>query len=140
MRIKKVYISHVLCFVLGISVTLLILSNEVPENIPHIEKEKFCCIILILSAPNNVEKRAALRETWVKFLGVDFLYLFIIGSKDINNDQRSQIVKEHKSFGDILLVPTVDTYANLSLKVLQKIKKEFKFFQLTFFNFTTGND
>lgn len=132
MRFRIVYISHILCFVLGVSVTLLFLSYDIPEHIPHIEKEKFRCIILILSAPDNVEKRAAVRETWVKFLGTDFLHLFIIGSKDISSAQRSQIVKEHKSFGDILLVPVVDAYGNLSLKVLRSFQEVNSVYDFTY--------
>ncbi|KAJ8942847.1 hypothetical protein NQ314_009909, partial [Rhamnusium bicolor] len=60
-------------------------------------------IILILSAPKNLDKRDTVRETW------------------INSDQLLHLSSEQSKNNDILILPMLDTYKSLT----EKVKRSF---------------
>lgn len=82
--------------------------------------------ISILSAPNYNYKRDFLRKTWLRHLNdshyhqglLDVIgYGFILG-KTSNQSLQSKIEEESKIHGDILQVEMVDSYHNLTRKVV----------------------
>ncbi|XP_045211243.2 beta-1,3-galactosyltransferase 1-like [Mercenaria mercenaria] len=82
-------------------------------------------LVMILSAPNNFQKRIAIRETWAN----GSLYssygtikvIFLLGIIDNSIDQ-DNIEKEFKLFGDIVQGSFVDSYYNLSHKSVMGYK------------------
>lgn len=78
-------------------------------------------IILIMSAPKNLERRNAIRETWLKLRNRTnkiFKHYFVIGSFELTADQLLHLSSEQSVYSDMLILPMVDSYANLTLKVL----------------------
>ena len=87
-----------------------------------------CCvqcivIILIISAPENVEKRNAIRDTWClpqsyhqDTVSRKWQCVFLIGQSR-NRVFKSRIKREMRQHRDILLGSYSDTYRNLTLKV-----------------------
>ncbi|XP_064626745.1 beta-1,3-galactosyltransferase 5-like [Lineus longissimus] len=77
-------------------------------------------LILVTSAPQNYQKRRAIRETWAVKRGEyadSWQHLFLIGRTD-NATLDKEIVFESQKYGDILLGNYTDTYRNLTVKVL----------------------
>ncbi|CAG9768988.1 unnamed protein product [Ceutorhynchus assimilis] len=83
-------------------------------------------IILIFSAPKNLEKRQVLRETWLDMgreisatASYRYKHYFIIGSLGLSENEVLHLSDEQSEFGDILVLPVYDSYNNLTEKVLQ---------------------
>lgn len=93
-------------------------------------------IILIISAPKNLDKRNTIRETWLKlykakmelFDNNEFKikHYFVVGSIGLSKQQLSLLNDEQIKHGDILFIPVHDTYRNLS----NKIKRSFEWLDL----------
>ncbi|XP_060517498.1 beta-1,3-galactosyltransferase 6 [Cylas formicarius] len=88
-------------------------------------------IILILSAPKNLNKRNSIRSTWITLgsqfgkinpIGYTFKHYFVIGNFNTNDDISSELYNEQNKFSDILLLPVYDNYKNLTLKVLKSFQ------------------
>lgn len=87
-----------------------------------------CClqcivIILIISAPENIEKRNAIRDTWClqhsyyqDVIGRKWQCVFLIGQAR-NSVFMARVKREMRQHRDILLGSYRDTYRNLTLKV-----------------------
>lgn len=96
-----------------------ILGNT-PGNICKIGIE---FLILIVSAPKNVQNRQIIRETWCnpvlyKHSQNAWQCLFLIGKVD-SSDLHDSLQEEFKSFRDIISGSYTDSYRNLTLKVMQ---------------------
>lgn len=80
-------------------------------------------LILIVSAPENIKNRQAIRETWCnpvlyKHSHNAWQCLFLIGQSD-SQDLQIIVQAEFQSFRDILSGRYKDTYRNLTYKVMQ---------------------
>lgn len=86
-------------------------------------------VILILSAPKNLERRTVIRETWLA-LGKNaastssyrFKHYFVMGSLGLTGDEVLHLSAEQSEFGDILILPVYDSYKNLTEKVLRSFE------------------
>lgn len=85
-------------------------------------------IILILSAPRNLERRTVIRETWLKLLDkknnegdIDVKFkmkhFFVIGSEGLDVDDVLHLTSEQSQFNDMLILPLKDSYNNLTMKI-----------------------
>lgn len=83
-------------------------------------------IILILSAPNNLDKRDVVRNTWLKL--VDNIkrtgrniaivrHYFVVGSLGLSNKELANLKTEQIKYNDVLNLPMYDGYNNLTEKV-----------------------
>lgn len=80
-------------------------------------------LILIVSAPENIKNRQAIRETWCNPISYKhpqnaWQCLFLIGQSHSRDFQKS-LDDEFNSFRDIISGSYIDTYRNLTLKVMQ---------------------
>lgn len=123
MRLKVSHITHILCFVLGCSFTLLLMSYHLKDLNGNdvFEKEEFNLITMILSSPENVDQRASIRETWASDFDDRSQYVFVIGRLNIDSATHASISSEQMAHGDILLLPVHDSYSNLTRKLLAAI-------------------
>ena len=74
--------------------------------------------ILVLSSPENRDRRDAIRKTWLNFVNNDdaFVY-FVVGTRGLSN--MSSLELESSEYGDLIrLVDHVDSYDTLASKVL----------------------
>lgn len=95
-------------------------DRQMPEN-----KHHYRLIILILSNPDNLERRNTIRKTWLASREHDIMvkYLFVIGTQDILPEQRNTLQSEKNKFDDLLLLPRLqDSYGTLTKKVLHALK------------------
>lgn len=82
-------------------------------------------ILLILSAPKNLDRRNTIRETWLKLSthkngnDIKFKHYFIVGSLGLTIDQMLHLTSEQSQFNDILIVPVYDSYKNLTEKMMK---------------------
>ena len=82
----------------------------------------YLLVVVILSQPNALEHRNAIRQTWIKSCqekpqGV--LVKFSIGISGLPEQVLSDLANEQESFNDLLLLHNVyDSYSNLTMKVL----------------------
>ncbi|BES99822.1 Beta-1,3-galactosyltransferase [Nesidiocoris tenuis] len=124
MRIRISFISHVLAFVLGISVALLLLGIQLAtENGAEVTKNTYGTLYAVLSAPDHSSQRDAIRESWATFLQGDDTYVFSIGALGLTEDMRQQLVLEQQLYGDLLIVPVVEKYRNLTTKQLATLEQ-----------------
>ena len=76
-------------------------------------------MVLIISAPENEEKRNVLRQTWLKQLNsrnrTD--YAFFVGLSKYKEVQKA-IEKENDNYGDIIQLEMTDSYYRLTLKTV----------------------
>lgn len=82
--------------------------------------EKPSIVTLIQSAPVNVKKRQALRDTWLHAVP-KMLSFFVIGRTDSQPLQET-IEKENDKYGDIIQGNFVDSYHNVTYKVGMLLK------------------
>ncbi|KAH0617279.1 hypothetical protein JD844_015314 [Phrynosoma platyrhinos] len=82
-------------------------------------------LILVASASGNAEARQVIRRTWAAQAWPPPYYLwqvvFLVGQSPTKRAAR-QVQQEQREFGDILLGGYLDTYRNLTLKVLHGLK------------------
>ncbi|XP_046615706.1 beta-1,3-galactosyltransferase 6 [Neodiprion virginianus] len=94
-------------------------------------KAQYKLIIVVFSAPSNVEQREAVRGTWLSENYEDVKYLFVIGTQNMEFDQRNRLASENKAYHDLLLLPNLqDSYQALTKKLLHSfahICKEYDF-------------
>nr|CAI5839849.1 unnamed protein product [Callosobruchus analis] len=85
-------------------------------------------IIIILSAPRNVNKRQVIRDTWRKLYGnkpnnleqtFTVKHYFIVGNFGLDSDEKQQMTNEQNVYKDLLILPIKDSYKNLTDKVRQ---------------------
>ncbi|XP_066588871.1 beta-1,3-galactosyltransferase 6 [Prorops nasuta] len=95
------------------------------------EKTKFRLIVIILSNPNNLEQRNAVRNTWLLEKDVSVKNFFVIGTKEIESDEMDTIESENKKFSDLIILSRLqDSYNTLTKKLLYALKlifDEYKF-------------
>ncbi|CAH1395528.1 unnamed protein product [Nezara viridula] len=134
MHLKVCHITHILCFVLGCSFTLLLTSYDLKkegfENV--FEKEEFQLIVIILSSPENVIKRYAIRQTWLRDLNQRSSYMFVIGSLGFTAEQRKTILSEQSEHNDILLLPLHEGYQSLTKKLLATLVHVYQTYKFDF--------
>jgi len=85
-------------------------------------RTKTFLLVCILTGPSNTEARAAARKSWLKLETDPHLVqpLFIVGGQDLKAGIRRFLDHELKTHQDLLILETlVDSYANLTLKILQ---------------------
>lgn len=93
-------------------------------------------IILIISAPKNIDKRNTVRETWLRlykpkselFESEEYKirHYFVVGSVGLNKQELSHLNGEQNRHNDLLLIPIHDTYRNLA----SKVKRSFEWLDL----------
>ncbi|XP_056646478.1 beta-1,3-galactosyltransferase 6 [Diorhabda carinulata] len=136
----------VLAFILGCMFTIAIMPIDRSCKIEQTDKEfnimknsKFKSpevIILILSAPNNYNKRKTVRETWLKLEDnseninkrFNYKHYFVIGTLFLPTRESKKIEEEQLLHKDILLLPIQDSYKNL----IEKIKYSFHWLDTQF--------
>ncbi|KAF5290773.1 hypothetical protein FQA39_LY14616 [Lamprigera yunnana] len=77
-------------------------------------------LILIMSDPKNFDKRSSIRDTWLnlKSQTKTFKHFFVIGSIGLTPDHILHLSTEQSVHNDMLILPMVDSYNNLTLKVI----------------------
>lgn len=79
-------------------------------------------IVLILSNPDNLERRDTIRKTWLSERPAAVRHLFVVGTLDILPEQRNTLQSERDKFDDLLLLPRLqDSYGTLTKKVLHAL-------------------
>lgn len=74
-------------------------------------------LAFIHSAPTNIPHRDAIRKTWGSSSGGNIRTIFVVG-RSKNGKVWKRIQKEAEEFGDLILLPFIDSYKNLTLKHL----------------------
>ncbi|XP_071451291.1 beta-1,3-galactosyltransferase 6-like [Hetaerina americana] len=147
LRNYRVPIYCTLCFILGCTLTISVVKyEECPDNagdmsqrkLPQENNEHFIAevndksgvyrfkktisaflIVVIMSSPDNVHQRNAIRETWSTYGGSDEVqYFFFVGSKNLRDEQNFVLVKEYENNKDLVLLSETDTYERLTTKIL----------------------
>ncbi|RZC39688.1 Galactosyl T domain containing protein [Asbolus verrucosus] len=88
-------------------------------------------IVLILSAPKNLDRRNVIRQTWLQLYDTGpqnehvkfkMKHYFVIGSFGLTVDEILHLSTEQSQFSDILILPMYDSYENLTIKVLKSFE------------------
>ena len=90
-------------------------------NVYNVNQKKADLVVLILTDPMNRGQRNVIRQTWLScpFTKTVSLY-FAVGSKRLEADLRRDLEDEETKNQDIIILPDlVDSYGNLTEKVLQ---------------------
>ncbi|XP_015108813.1 beta-1,3-galactosyltransferase 6 [Diachasma alloeum] len=98
---------------------------------PRVDKPKYRLVVVILTSPDGMKVRDAMRKTWLSEETENTRHLFAIGTLDIQPEQRETLQSEQDKFHDLLLLPKLqDSYGTLTKKVLQSMQwvhQEFEF-------------
>lgn len=81
-------------------------------------------LILVFSAPGNQDRRDAIRQTWLRGAAernVSVRVIFLLGAPRYHRQQQN-ILREAQTHGDILQEEFVDSYYNLSIKLVMALK------------------
>ncbi|XP_046326793.1 beta-1,3-galactosyltransferase 6-like isoform X1 [Haliotis rufescens] len=80
-------------------------------------------VILILTGPENAERRHAMRETWLLDLPKDVAVFFVIGTKQLSKDIEDRLMRENMLRKDLLLLKNhEESYLGLSNKLLTSLE------------------
>ncbi len=99
-------------------------------------------LVLVMSSPDNFERRHDMRRTWAQKNLLDnfpSVTVFILGQTN-NRKITNRINQESKEHGDIIQADFKDSYHNLTLKSLVGIKWAFHFCQNAKFILRTDDD
>lgn len=128
----RTIIYHALFFITGSILTLSFVQIEnncaadlvKQENFKYYKVAKWQnppLIILIISSPQNLDRRTAIRETWLTLQNkndVKIKHFFVIGSVLLNTDSMLHLSSEQSKYSDLLILPVEDKYSTLTRKVL----------------------
>eukprot|EP00088_Acartia_fossae_P008304 TRINITY_DN13959_c0_g1_i1.p1 TRINITY_DN13959_c0_g1~~TRINITY_DN13959_c0_g1_i1.p1 ORF type:complete len:414 (-),score=26.26 TRINITY_DN13959_c0_g1_i1:109-1311(-) len=79
-------------------------------------------LVFVVSAPGNLERRKAIRETWLSLHDSEIRGYFVIGIADLPSDTQKAIENDDKEFGDLVLLDMKDSYNKLTEKVLRMLE------------------
>ena len=96
------------------------LSNSEPDT----TSRKYLLVVLVLSRPDAVDRRNAIRDTWMKkykaALQNKVLVKFSIGTSRASEELIKNLLNEKATHGDVLLLHDfIESYFNLTKKVLK---------------------
>ena len=90
------------------------------------ERRDTFLFIMVLTSPKGTERRDALRRTWlsnIKTFNSSITARFIVGVKELPQEDRRNLEEENKRYNDILFLPELkDSYYELTNKVLHTFK------------------
>ena len=75
-------------------------------------------LVYILSSPANLDKRNAIRETWLSGIASDIQGYFVIGTSGIAPQTRRSLDDEQEDYADLVLLDMQDSYDRLAEKVI----------------------
>ena len=79
-------------------------------------------VILIITHPKQLERRRAIRQTWLNIndrnLRKEVLPLFVVGNENLSEDVSKKVIEESNTNKDILVLPIQESYSTLTQKVL----------------------
>lgn len=89
---------------------------------PRKRHDKCEAYLLLLSRASGSDSRAAIRSGWLSDLRkvnnkLLFRHMFVVGHEGRFNDTYNKLSDEMKQFKDILILPFLDSYWNLTIKV-----------------------
>ncbi|KAF7266114.1 hypothetical protein GWI33_020486 [Rhynchophorus ferrugineus] len=87
-------------------------------------------LILVSSAPANILKREAIRETWGNSNG-NFQVLFLFG-RTTDRDLQNQIEAENRLYHDVVQGDFLDTYRNLTLKTVMALEYAIRYWSFKY--------
>ncbi|XP_037075505.1 beta-1,3-galactosyltransferase 6-like [Pollicipes pollicipes] len=121
-------LTAVVSFILGVCVSVVILEPDRAALRSSAAQRQvsdgpgYMLAVLVLTAPDNAERRAAMRATWLRPRGgasPPARHWFVLGGASLPPGQRVQLAAEQARHGDLLLLPDVaDAYGRLTDKVL----------------------
>lgn len=96
------------------------------HSISQDRKDTYFLFIMVLTSPKGKERRDALRKTWLsnmKTLNCSLIARFIIGVKELPQEDRKNLEEENERYQDILFLPELkDSYYELTNKVLKSFE------------------
>ncbi|XP_013789420.1 beta-1,3-galactosyltransferase 6-like [Limulus polyphemus] len=117
-----------LCFVVLVSLIIGYQLGKLQHQLePHVlresKKTESFLVVLVFSAPENLNKREVIRQTWLNtYRGKEVLHLFVIGKAMISPDVWKQLEVENSKYQDLLLLEDVkDSYFSLTSKLLSAL-------------------
>lgn len=105
----------------------------VPQHIDVLTEQQFITGFVI-SAPENIEARNAIRQTWGKLIKP----IFLMGLSD--NETLNAVAVEAQIFDDIIVENFVDNYQNLTIKSAYAFKNFVKYFNFSDFFLKIDDD
>ncbi len=111
------------CFSAGYLLARKNISVGADKSVVEQKSKTTFLVVLIVSAPDNAERRRTIRQTWLSAdtaKGEDVSYYFVVGARDLSDKARIALTEESVINGqDLLLLPTVvDKFTELTEKVL----------------------
>lgn len=80
-------------------------------------------VVLIMSAPGNIERRQAIRHTWALAVPEQVKIRFVLGTKFINHKTKTILNEEWETNKDLISLPNLeDNYKKLTIKLIQTLK------------------
>lgn len=80
-------------------------------------------VILIISAPGNLDRRNTIRETWLTLekdkKELNHIHYFVVGSDGLSRDAMLHLSDEQSKHNDLLILTIHDSYSKLTEKVLK---------------------
>ncbi|XP_012281013.1 beta-1,3-galactosyltransferase 6 isoform X1 [Orussus abietinus] len=96
-------------------------------------KPKYRLIVLILTAVDNLERRDAIRKTWLCDDHYNVKHLFAIGTLDIQPEQRDTLLSEKQKYNDLLLLSKLqDSYNTITKKILYSMGQIYETYEFDF--------
>ncbi|XP_014215111.1 beta-1,3-galactosyltransferase 6 [Copidosoma floridanum] len=95
-------------------------SRRCPGDEDDASKPKYRLIVIVLSAPENSERRDVIRKTWLSPRPLEVKSLFPIGTTKLRPEQRETVESENQKHQDLIFLPKLyDAYGTITKKVLQ---------------------
>ena len=75
------------------------------------QKENVELFIAIFSAPQRLERRTVLRDTWISSIpNYSVAFRFFTDGKELSNETKTKLSEEQNAFGDLEMLPTKGGY------------------------------
>lgn len=96
--------------------------GELSRSLQIHSKSTYLLFIIIPTSPKNYKQRESMRNTWGGIVNnyTSIKYMFFIGSIGVSTSEKSVILRERDTYGDIVILDDVEeSFGTLSSKVLK---------------------
>ena len=92
-----------------------------PKQQP-IKREKAFLVVMVLTGPKNLERRNAIRETWLSEVPSDVKRIFVVGTTGLRHDTIQDLENEHWKHKDLVMLKNLnESYGLLTDKVMKSL-------------------
>ena len=89
----------------------------------HRKRQSLTLAVFVMSAPNHLENRNVIRQTWAARVPANTRVYFVLGTSNLRVDEKKSIAGEEDKYGDLVILDDFEeSYSTLTQKLVKTLK------------------